>query len=704
MSESGDPLRKTEIGKYPGGVTTERPVRARPSPIGNGAATRRTGALMAMTVVLAFVLNGLVNYGLLRQSALRSGPIGPLLVHLDEAAFALLFVAAGALFFGMLAVFPGERGYLFLGVLSLLVSAQLLSEWDEKMLLFGPFPVVPYESLAIKSGIVFLAFSFTHYLLGQSRDRLLRGAAVASGVLWAAAAAASTAGAGERWGLALNVAFVAIVLYGMAVNVLRFGYALRREQDRSELRWIARGFITFILILLPDLGKDIVEYAVGRSIGYRPIWWEQGLEDTFPWAFLVLIAVFGGLFFRRFVRTLERNRQVAEQLQAKNTALEQEADTRRHLDRLLTQLTRTYRASDLEQRIVLEGSRFFEPLTFRLIRYAEADGVIRTVGASLAPSAETELAAAWRRQAGRLEPGEIGFTPQVVWCSAGATKGARLFLTVSSGDGGAVELQERERFALQLMSKYTSLFREYFRLIESRLDEMERRRADEQPWLSKLFMQIAEKERKRLASDLHDEALQELLNIRRLLERSAGAAPLEETERVVLLRGLDNAEFMIRETCSELMPSFLADYGVLRSIAGLAEKTRLRADFALDYRPGAIRARLSDELELTVYRIVQELINNALKHAGAQTVTLEVGQVGETIRISYTDDGKGMEPDALAVLQPNRYGLRGILERVRMSGGTVTLDTRPGEGVRFGCTLPIESPAGREVTNPASAT
>lgn len=636
---------------------------------------------------LIFALNGLVNYSLIQPLADQPQVINGLRYHLDDAMFMLLFVFAGILFLGMFAVLPKEKGYLYLGLFSFLTSLQLFSEWDEKSLLLGAFPEIPYSSLAIKSGTAFLAFSFIAYVLGTTRERMSRSLIFASGALWVTILTATAAGAANPVFTVLNRLFMLQMILNMTLYVVRFLALLRRKEDQGELRSIAKGFVLFTLVLLPDIGKDVLEDVTGQQIGYRTVYWEQCLEDTFPWSLLVLITVFGVLFFRRFIHTLRANKNVTEQLQKKNDALEQEVHTRQRLDQLLSVLTRAYRIADLEASVLREGQRYFQPFTFSLVKYVEATGSIRVEGEPVTPSNENEIISALRKRGERFTPGEANDTPSTVLAAAGGMAEMRLFLAVSSYEGIPIKLEERDQFALQLMSKYVSIFYEYFQLIEGRFKELEQREQHQEPWMSKLFMQIAEKERKRLASDLHDEVLQELLNIRRLLERT-GDAKLLDQEKELIRRGLDNAEFMIRETCHELMPPFLSDHGVLHAISKLLEKTRLRADFQLEYHALPITDSLTDEQITAVYRIVQELINNAMKHSGARTVTLQVGQEEGFIRIRYSDDGKGMETGR-DFSHTNRFGLRGISERIRMVGGGISIESHPGQGMKVLCSFPL---------------
>ncbi|MBW7453171.1 sensor histidine kinase, partial [Paenibacillus sepulcri] len=352
-----------------------------------------------------------------------------------------------------------------------------------------------------------------------------------------------------------------------------------------------------------------------------------------------------------------------------------------------TVLLRTYRIADLEQSVIREGQRYFQPHAFMLVKYDEAKDFVQFEGKAAPPSREEDIGGMLRSTGNRMSAGEAIVAPAMVLGSAGGTDGIRLYLAVCSSDGGPILVDERDKFALLLMSKYVSIFYEYFQLLESRLREMEQRQADRSPWLSKLFMQIAEKERKRLASDLHDEVLQELLHIRRTFDRMPAGQWLNEDNEQIRL-GLDNAEFMIRETCRELMPSFLSDHGVLHAVSRLVEKTRLRVDFQLEFHALPLTASLSDEQTTAVYRVVQELINNAVKHSEAARVILEVGQKESALYIRYADDGKGMET-GIDFSSMNRFGLRGIAERIHMVGGEVSVQSEPGQGVKVHCSVPV---------------
>ena len=90
-------------------------------------------------------------------------------------------------------------------------------------------------------------------------------------------------------------------------------------------------------------------------------------------------------------------------------------------------------------------------------------------------------------------------------------------------------------------------------------------------------------------------------------------------------------------------------------------------------------------MEATVYRIVQEALTNAVKHAGATTVVVEVEDRGGRLRLSVADDGSGFEPEQ----GHEGFGLLGMRERVALVGGEFAVVSRPGQGTAVSATLPV---------------
>jgi signal transduction histidine kinase len=262
-------------------------------------------------------------------------------------------------------------------------------------------------------------------------------------------------------------------------------------------------------------------------------------------------------------------------------------------------------------------------------------------------------------------------------------------------DGQNVSLSQRDKLSIKLLSRYIAVFYENLTLIEELSNKiMDFQNGGDAPsWMSKVFLQISEKERKRLASDLHDEILQSIIKMRRdvsnfLENRSVGKDDVlnqlarmgEEFDEVIL---------MIRETCNELLPSFLSEKGIVRAIDRLIERVSLKTNIVFSFEAFNVDSKLEYEEVLTVYRVVQELINNAMAHSKASEVELMLRQGMEKFVIYYIDNGVGMDLDAK--IDTNKHlGLNGIKERIRLLNGSVSISSELGKGLEFSCQFPTK--------------
>ena len=187
-----------------------------------------------------------------------------------------------------------------------------------------------------------------------------------------------------------------------------------------------------------------------------------------------------------------------------------------------------------------------------------------------------------------------------------------------------------------------------------------------------------EAQRKQVARDLHDTVLQQLFLIKQGL--------LRDREHLTLAGFLDDAIQTLRRTIREQHPPLL-DQGLPMALKGLVEEMQRLAGTgpAISWlADGNGRLSLSDEQATALYRIVQEAVANALKHADAQhvAVTLDTAHDG-VVRLCIADDGVGMPASALlAWADEHHYGLAGMQERATMINAELHVDSTPGEGTR----------------------
>jgi signal transduction histidine kinase len=203
-------------------------------------------------------------------------------------------------------------------------------------------------------------------------------------------------------------------------------------------------------------------------------------------------------------------------------------------------------------------------------------------------------------------------------------------------------------------------------------------------------VEIGERERRRWAQELHDDALQGLAAIRISLatalqshapDREALIASAAE-ETVARLEGQINE---LSRLINDLRPASLERLGLAGALRALAEEAAARGSFEVEAEV-EIGEGIAGEGERTVYRLAQEALNNVAKHAGAARASLSVREEGGVVRIVVEDDGDGF--DAAAV--PDGRGLLGMRERLELLGGELSLRSAPGEGTRVQARVPVD--------------
>jgi two-component system sensor histidine kinase UhpB len=200
---------------------------------------------------------------------------------------------------------------------------------------------------------------------------------------------------------------------------------------------------------------------------------------------------------------------------------------------------------------------------------------------------------------------------------------------------------------------------------------------------------IREEERKRVGFDLHDDVCQELVGVGILVESlRRKLAPMSaehaaEFERVV--RYLGEVIEHLRLLARELRPLLLRDLGLdgsLRSLAdGMASPTlKIVTEF-----PAPI-PRLDEETEVIVYRIAQEALTNAVRHANARTIAVTVSTGDQKLVLEVRDDGRGFDPTARPAVA---LGLASMEERALALGGRLDIRSAPGEGTTVTLVCPL---------------
>jgi len=223
--------------------------------------------------------------------------------------------------------------------------------------------------------------------------------------------------------------------------------------------------------------------------------------------------------------------------------------------------------------------------------------------------------------------------------------------------------------------------------VQFRTQELQRRNAEilqqseQLRDLSVRLLQAQDHERRHIARELHDSAGQTLAALAMTVARLAEDAKHNPTQ---LAAGFEDAQALVQDLTQEirtasylLHPPLLDESGLSSAldwyVQGLAERSGLEIDLKI----GEEVERLPPEMELVIFRLVQECLTNIHRHSGSKTAMIRISREGDRIHVLVHDDGKGMSQDRLAEIQSkgSGVGIRGMRERVRQFQGELTVES-----------------------------
>jgi PAS domain S-box-containing protein len=211
--------------------------------------------------------------------------------------------------------------------------------------------------------------------------------------------------------------------------------------------------------------------------------------------------------------------------------------------------------------------------------------------------------------------------------------------------------------------------------------------------LSIRLMEVQETERRYLARELHDEIGQLLTGLRILL-RLNGESPSDalktrfEQARTIV----DDLVGRVRGLSFDLRPAELDQLGLLPALLALFERYTAQTGASVNLKHQEVERRFASQLETGAYRIVQEALTNAARHAGVAEVTVRVWTDGNILNVRIDDRGRGFDPE-VALKAPRSSGLIGMQERSLLLGGRMTIESSPGSGTTITAELPIHKAA-----------
>jgi PAS domain S-box-containing protein len=224
------------------------------------------------------------------------------------------------------------------------------------------------------------------------------------------------------------------------------------------------------------------------------------------------------------------------------------------------------------------------------------------------------------------------------------------------------------------------------------IDVTERKQTEVQ--LKSLATQLSlaeEKERRRIATELHDNVGQILAAAKMKLAAQQGKLCTNEIEKNVAeaKRLCERAIVFTRSLTFQLSPPVLYELGLEPAVEWLAQTLKdqhgIRVDFSSDQKPKP----LDDDIRVLLFQSIRELCNNVVRHAGAHKMKVSITREAEDIRVVVEDNGDGFDVSARG--ESDGFGLFNIRERLTSVGGTFALSSSPGQGTSISITAPLKS-------------
>ncbi|WP_125711714.1 sensor histidine kinase [Companilactobacillus kedongensis] len=214
----------------------------------------------------------------------------------------------------------------------------------------------------------------------------------------------------------------------------------------------------------------------------------------------------------------------------------------------------------------------------------------------------------------------------------------------------------------------------------------------QQKKLTQYVNRAYEKERKRISEDLHDSIAQgvysAIMGVRRLENNQFSAEELNELTTVIESQ-LNDTLTEVKEMALDIRPSVLDNFGLFAALKVLAKRLQENSGVTINVAGNANTEKLSNDIQSVLYRIAQESINNALKHANADEITALLVAHDHYITLEIIDDGDGFDVPKHQRFNGRSMGLMNMNERVKMFNGAFKINSKSGEGTTITVKFPI---------------
>jgi len=237
-------------------------------------------------------------------------------------------------------------------------------------------------------------------------------------------------------------------------------------------------------------------------------------------------------------------------------------------------------------------------------------------------------------------------------------------------------------------------------MYERRISGLRKAKAAQEEF-SRRLIATQEAERKRIASELHDGLGQDLLIIKNELQQFTNSFLGQGQSSNGLSELSDLAQEAInevREISSNLHPHQLDRLGLKKALVAMINKIAQSAALQIDWDIDEVSGFFSKEAEINIFRLVQEGLNNIVKHAAATAATIQINKLATKIEIFVADNGIGFDADLYSAspAMQKGFGLSGMAERTRILHGEFSIDSAPGKGTRLRISISASIPQAKK--------
>jgi signal transduction histidine kinase len=385
--------------------------------------------------------------------------------------------------------------------------------------------------------------------------------------------------------------------------------------------------------------------------------------------------------------SLQSYDQAVQQFVAQ-TAADRDAEARRRLDQLTLTIAADFdrypAARDSEEDAVLNGMRgvFSQQRTLYIAILAAPPAERRRQSESLLAQRLNPVQKQILEWSGKLQAwngNRLQYADHALVTRFASLQGS-LYRVLAIGFGSGLLLVLGSMAYIVRLDRQTRA--RYVELAQSRQELQQ---------LSARLVDAQETERRAISRELHDEVGQALgallVDIGRLSTRLSGGHP-EVMAQLDNLKSVAERTFQsVRNIALLLRPSMLDDLGLAAALEWQGREVSRRSEIEVSVESESVPEDLPDEYKICIYRLVQEALNNAVRHSGARTAKVVVERLAKSIVVRVTDDGRGFDP-----VRSRGMGILGMEERMKRLGGTLRVESQPGKGATVKAELPI--PAG----------